>query len=319
MTKYSIFAFVIAFVVCAVMTHFMIPVLHRFKFGQNVRDDGPESHLAKQGTPTMGGIAIIAAYEIACLPFAIFYHEIVPIMIFSFAFGCIGFLDDYLKIKRKQSEGLSARAKFALQIVVTATLAIYIMRFTNIGSSIYIPFTKLSMFNLGALYLPFIFIVVLGTDNGVNFTDGLDGLNSCVTMIVALFFGIIALVLQSNTAVVAWAVMGSLIGFLIYNRYPAKIFMGDTGSLALGGFVSSFALLNRIPLYIPIIGFIYMLEVISVIIQVGYFKSSHGKRFFKMAPIHHHFEKCGYNEVRVVILFSMITLMFGTLAVIFLL
>ena len=226
-----------------------------------------------------------------------------------------------MKIKKKQSEGLKSSQKFILQLVVSVIFIIYLYKIYGLDYGVLIPFTgsfdKGIILNLGIIWIPFALFVILGTDNGVNFTDGLDGLCSSVTVIVALFFMLIGLKGGFSVTPVTGAVIGSLMGFLIFNAYPAKVFMGDTGSLALGGFVASYALMCRIPVFIAVIGFIYMIEVISVIIQVGYFKATKGKRFFKMAPIHHHFELCGWSETRTVTVFGIVTVILGILVYLF--
>ena len=273
MMNQSIWALLISFAVCAVLCRLMIPVLHRMKFGQNVRSDGPESHLKKQGTPTMGGIMIVLGIIAGTLPFLKSAPLTVPVLLFTAAFGFIGFLDDYLKIRKKQSEGLTVKQKFALQLVATAILAFWLYSRGEEARGMLVPFTggldTGFVLNLGILFVPAVFFVVLGTDNGTNFTDGLDGLCSSVTVVTALFFGAAAIRFGIPCAPAAGAVIGALLAFLLYNVYPAKVFMGDTGALALGGFISSSALIMRMPLFIPIVGFIYMIEVISVMIQVG--------------------------------------------------
>ena len=254
----------------------------------------------------------------AGLPFLKSAPLTVPVLLFTAAFGFIGFLDDYLKIRKKQSEGLTVKQKFALQLVATAILAFWLYSRGEEARGMLVPFTggldTGFVLNLGILFVPAVFFVVLGTDNGTNFTDGLDGLCSSVTVVTALFFGAAAIRFGIPCAPAAGAVIGSLLAFLLYNVYPAKVFMGDTGALALGGFISSSALIMRMPLFIPIVGFIYMIEVISVMIQVGYFKKTHGKRFFRMAPIHHHFEKGGWSETRVVAVFTIVTVILSLAA-----
>lgn len=316
---YSIITLFIAFVLTALMGPYFIPALHRLKFGQEVRDDGPQAHLKKQGTPTMGGImfliAIIAATLIMMLvtgPDA----EVLLVLLMTAGFGLIGFADDFLKIRKHQSEGLNPKQKLLLQLLFTAAFAFFAYGHSEAGGGVYIPFMGLDSPSISLpvwLFVPFVLFVVLGTDNGVNFTDGLDGLCSSVTAVVAAFFGIAGLLLGSGIALPAAAVIGALMGFLLYNVYPAKVFMGDTGSLALGGFVAAAAVVSGLELYIPIVGFIYMIEVISVIIQVTYFKKTHGKRFFKMAPIHHHFELLGNSETRIVAAFTIVTALLSLL------
>ena len=237
----TILSLFIAFFACAALCPLMIPLLHRMKFGQQVRDDGPQSHLKKSGTPTMGGIMIVLAIALGCLPFLKKAPETLPVLLFTLAFGFIGFLDDFLKIKRKQSEGLKSWQKFVLQLLATGVLAWRLLA-SGAYSEILVPFTGNTetglMLPLGALFVPFVFLVVLGTDNGVNFTDGLDGLCSSVTVVVALFFAALACRFSPGAAPVSGAVIGALLGFLLFNCYPAKVFMGDTGSLTLGGIIA---------------------------------------------------------------------------------
>lgn len=313
----SIYAILISFIICALLCPIFIPLLYRLKFGQQVRDDGPQNHLKKSGTPTMGGIVIMLAILAGAGIFSFKYREILPVLLFTLGYGLIGFTDDFLKIRKKQSEGLSVKAKLALQLLITGIFAYYLYK-SGSTRQVLIPFTGgMStglMVDLGILFFPAVFFIVLGTDNGVNFTDGLDGLCSSVTIVVALFFALTAIKENIPVAPMSAAVTGSLLAFLLYNVYPAKIFMGDTGSLALGGYVSGMALIMRMPLFIAVIGFVYLAEVLSVIIQVGYFKKTKGKRFFKMAPIHHHFEISGWSETRVVAVFTVVSTILSLLA-----
>lgn len=316
MATRSILALLISFAVCAVLCPAGIPILRRMKFGQEVRDDGPQSHLKKQGTPTMGGIMILIAVAAGTLPFAGSDPETVPVLLFTLAFGVIGFLDDFLKIRKKQSEGLTVKQKFGLQVIATAVLAWYLWQNAELRGML-VPFTgdleSGVIIPLGIFYIPFVFFVVMGTDNGTNFTDGLDGLCSSVTIAVAAFFLAASVREGVSCGPASGAVAGALLAFLLYNCYPAKVFMGDTGALALGGYVSSTALLLRMPLFILLVGFIYLMEVVSVMIQVVYFKKTHGKRFFRMAPIHHHFELGGWSETRVVTVFTTVTVILSLL------
>ena len=264
--------------------------------------------MKKNGTPTMGGLVILASILLTSLIYIGKFTEILPVLFMTLGFGLIGFLDDYIKVVKKRSLGLTPLQKMALQFVVTGVFIYYYFKIAGLDTSIKIPFVSGDGFVMPTwLFIIFVFIVVLGTVNGVNFTDGLDGLASGVTVIVATFFTIAALSLNPSMTPITGAVVGSLLGFLLFNTYPARVFMGDTGSLALGGFVSSTALMLHMPLFIVIIGLIYLVEVLSVILQVGYFKLTHGKRIFKMAPIHHHFELCGYSETQVVAAFSIVT------------
>jgi phospho-N-acetylmuramoyl-pentapeptide-transferase len=314
----TLFAILISFIICVILCPIFIPILHNLKFGQNVREDGPQSHLKKSGTPTMGGIMIIIATLISGLVFAKKYPLSIPVIIFMLVFGIIGFLDDFLKIKKKKSDGLLPWQKLILQLIATGIFAMYLLRSQNISTDMLIPFTgglKDGRFlKLGILFVPAVFFIVLGTDNGVNFTDGLDGLCSSVTIVVAGFFAVVSI--RENIAItpVIGAIIGALMGFLVYNVHPAKVFMGDTGSLAIGGFIASLALIMQMPLFIVIVGFIYLIEVVSVMIQVTYFKRTGGKRFFKMAPIHHHYEILGFSETRIVAIFSIITFLLSVIA-----
>lgn len=296
-----------AFGLSALMGPVVIPFLRKLKMGQTEREDGVQSHLKKMGTPTMGGIIILISVAVTSMFYVKDYPKIIPILFVTLGFGLIGFLDDYLKVVMKRSDGLFPKQKMALQILVTAVFAYYLVNFTDVSLEMIIPFTGGRTWNVGWFAVPLLFVAVIGTVNGVNFTDGLDGLASSVTVLVATFFTVVAIGTKSGIEPVTCAVVGALLGFLLFNVYPASVFMGDTGSLALGGFVASTAYMLQMPIFIMIVGFIYMVEVISVMIQVTYFKKTGGKRFFKMAPIHHHFELCGWSETRVVAVFSIIT------------
>ena len=259
----------------------------------------------------MGGLVFLTAVVITSLLYIRDYPRIIPVLFMTVGFGIIGFLDDYIKIVMKRSEGLNPVQKLIGQFVITGIFVYYLVCSGEVGTSMLVPFTggfeHGIYLNLGILFIPFVFFVVLGTDNGVNFTDGLDGLCTSVTILVATFLTIISIGENSGISPITGAVVGSLLGFLLFNVYPAKVFMGDTGSLALGGFVASSAFMMQMPLFIPIIGLIYLVEVLSVIMQVSYFKATHGKRIFRMAPIHHHFELGGWSETRVVAVFSIVT------------
>jgi phospho-N-acetylmuramoyl-pentapeptide-transferase len=296
----------IAFGISVVLSPIMIPFLKKLKFGQFVRDDGPESHLKKSGTPTMGGLIILFSIVITSLFYVRSNPVILPVLFVTLGFGLVGFLDDYIKVVMKRSMGLRAWQKMVGQFLITAVFAYYIANYTDLGTSVIIPFTHGCELDLGFWYYPFLFFAVIGTVNGTNFTDGLDGLLSSITVLTATFFSVIAIGTSSGLEPVTCAAVGALLGFLVYNVYPAKVFMGDTGSLALGGLVAASAFMLKMPIYILIVGFIYFVEVLSVIIQVTYFKKT-GKRVFKMAPIHHHFELCGWPETKVVAIFSIVT------------
>ena len=285
----------------------VIPFLRRLKVGQTVRGEGPETHLKKNGTPTMGGILILLSVVITSVFFVKDYPKIIPVLFLTLGFGLIGFLDDYIKVVLKRSMGLRAWQKFLLQIVVTGVFVFYIRQYTDISLVMKVPYMEGVYLDFGWMNIPVLFFIVIGTVNGTNFTDGVDGLASSVTVLVATFFSVVAIGTGSGIEPVTCAVVGALLGFLLFNVYPASVFMGDTGSLALGGFVAAAAYMMQMPLFIVIVGFIYMVEVLSDILQVSYFKVSGGKRIFKMAPIHHHFEKCGWSETRVVAVFSIVT------------
>ena len=311
MINETILAIIISFAISALLCPIVIPFLHRLKFGQQVRDDGPQAHLKKQGTPTMGGLIILSSIIITSMFYIPRYPKIIPVLFVTVGFGIIGFLDDYIKIVMKRSEGLNPKQKLLGQIIITGIFAWYLMSSGEVGTDMLIPFTggfdNGFFLDLGVLFIPALFIIVLGTDNGVNFTDGLDGLCTSVTILIATFFTIVAIGENSGISPITGAVVGSLLGFLLFNVYPAKVFMGDTGSLALGGFVAASAYMMQMRIFIAIVGLIYLVEVLSVMIQVTYFKKTGGKRIFKMAPIHHHFELCGWSETRVVAVFSIIT------------
>ena len=297
----------ISFALSLLMGPVVIPFLRKLKMGQTERVEGVQSHLKKAGTPTMGGVIILGSVLLTSVFYIKEYPKIIPVLFVTLGFGLIGFLDDYLKVVMKRSDGLFPKQKMALQIVVTAVFAYYLVKVTNVPMTLLIPFSSGKYLDIGWLSIPLLFVVVIGTVNGVNFTDGLDGLASSVTVLVATFFTVVAVGTRSGIEPVTCAVVGALLGFLLFNVYPASVFMGDTGSLALGGFVASTAYMLQMPLFIVIVGLIYLIEVLSVMIQVTYFKKTGGKRIFKMAPIHHHFELCGWSETRVVGVFAVAT------------
>ena len=298
---------IISFAVSVVLGPVVIPFLKRLKVGQTVRDEGPKEHLKKNGTPTMGGILILISIVVTSILYVREYPKIIPILFVTMGFGLIGFLDDYIKVVLKRSMGLRAWQKMALQILVTGVFAYYITHYTDVSLAMKIPFLRGVTLDLGIFNIPFLFFIVIGTVNGANFTDGLDGLASSVTVLIATFFTVVAIGLQSGIEPITCAVVGALLGFLLFNVYPASVFMGDTGSLALGGFVAATAYMLQMPVFLALVAFVYVIEVLSVVIQVSYFKMSGGKRIFKMAPRHHHFELCGWSETRVVAVFSIIT------------
>lgn len=307
MSYHVVIPVLISFALSLLMGPVVIPFLRKLKMGQTERTDGVQSHLKKTGTPTMGGVIILGSVVITSLIYVKSYPNIIPVLFLTIGFGLIGFLDDYLKVVMKRSDGLYPKQKMALQLVVTAVFAYYIIQVSRIPLTLLVPFSGGKYWDIGCLAVPLLFVAVIGTVNGTNFTDGLDGLASSVTVLVATFFTVVAIGTRSGIEPITCAVVGALLGFLLFNVYPASVFMGDTGSLALGGFVAGTAYMLQMPLFIIIVGMIYLVEVASVIIQVTYFKKTGGKRFFKMAPIHHHFELSGWSETKVVAVFSVTT------------
>ena len=307
LTSNLFIAFILSAILSLVLAPIGIPMLRRLKFGQNIRQEGPQSHLKKAGTPTMGGVIFIASTIIVMLVMSNSWSEEGMIALYSLiAFGFIGFLDDILKILKKQSEGLTSWQKMLLLVIFATAIAIYGYN-NGLGMNIKIPFINYEIPMVAVTYIPFVIFLYAATTNAVNLTDGLDGLATTVTILVLTFFTVVAFMVGNESiALFCIVLIGGLIGFLRVNAYPAKIFMGDTGSLALGGAITTIALVLEQPLLIPIVGGIYVLEALSVIIQVAVFKRT-GKRVFKMAPIHHHFEHCGWNEVKIVTVFSTIT------------
>lgn len=302
----------VAFSISVILCPIIIPFLRKLKFGQFVRADGPKSHLKKAGTPTMGGIIILFAISITSVIYMNHQKETLLVLFSTVGFGVIGFLDDFIKIVMKRSLGLTVLQKLLLQAVISGIFTVYYLNILWLKPEILVPFTGGIQHGIYismpvGIYIIFVFLVMLGTVNGTNFTDGLDGLASSVTLLIAIFFTVVSMGLGSGLAPITSAVAGALMGFLVYNVYPARVFMGDTGSLALGGFVASTALVLKMPIFIMIVGAIYLVEVLSVIIQVGVYKICHGKRFFRMAPLHHHLEQCGWSETRIVTVFSVVT------------
>ena len=306
MTYEIVIPVIVSFAISALLGPIVIPFLRRLKVGQTERKE-LESHLKKNGTPTMGGLMILASIIITSVFYVKDYPKIVPILFMTVGFGVIGFLDDYLKVVLRRSDGLLAWQKMLCQIVVTTVFAVYMGCYSDVPLTMLIPFSGGKYLDLGWGAFPVLYLAVIGTVNGTNFTDGLDGLASSVTIMVATFFSVVAIGTNAGIAPITCAVVGALLGFLLFNVYPARVFMGDTGSLALGGFVASSAYMMQMPLFIVIVGLIYLVEVLSVIIQVTYFKKTGGKRIFRMAPIHHHFELGGWSETRVVAVFSITT------------
>ena len=296
----------IAFLITVVGTPLIIPVLKKIKAGQSIREDGPQTHMVKSGTPTMGGIAIIGAVLITCLTSGETTRDMLVVLAAFVAFGILGFLDDFVKVTLKRNLGLTAKQKLVLQILIAVALAWYQSHYSVYKTYITIPFINENV-DFGIWYIPFIAFVVVAMVNAVNLTDGLDGLASGVTMIVAFFFGIVGSLYGSPTAALfCSAVAGACFGFLMFNKHPAKVFMGDTGSLALGGGIAAAAIMMNSVLILPFVGGVYVAEALSVILQVVSFKTR-GKRIFKMAPLHHHFELSGWKETKVVAVFWLVT------------
>ena len=324
---YIILAGVISLIVTLIAGKLLIPALVKLKAGQSIKEIGPTWHMNKQGTPTMGGLMFILATIIVVLVVngpAILSGDwtSVIVLVFALVFGAIGFLDDYAKIKKKENTGLTAGQKFLLQLAAAILFIVLLRKCGILSPNLYVPFFGVELHLPWVVYLIFAVLVITGTVNAVNITDGLDGLSSSVTLPVCAFFAAAfgwAWVKwqQSGTAgmaVFAAALFGGLVGFLVYNHYPAKVFMGDTGSLFLGGAVCGMAFALDLPLILILVGIIYIIETLSDIIQVTYFKATHGKRIFRMAPLHHHLEMGGWNEKKVVFVFASISLVFCILA-----
>ena len=301
----------IAFCVMLLISPKGINILHRMKFGQEVRDDGPQTHLKKQGTPTMGGILFLIAISIGILPFIGEVSGLLPAYLLGLGFGIVGFVDDYLKVVKHQSEGFNPKQKMASQIVISLLYIAFLYFYSGRANAFLLPFVKETSWSLGILFFPVSLFIITATDTGANFTDGIDGLCSSVTAVIVFFLFLVDRIILGGAELGALpgAVLGGLLGFLCFNAHPAKVFMGDTGSLALGGFVVAMAIQTGTALYIPLFAFVYFMEVLSVIMQVTYFKMTHGKRIFKMAPIHHHFELLGWSETQVVTIFTIITIL----------
>ncbi len=309
-----------AFIISLCMGMILIPVLHKLKFGQEIREEGPKWHAKKSGTPTMGGLIFIAAIfamSAICCVLGLFFgidmpadstylKTLVMLLCLSAVYGVIGFIDDYIKVILKRNLGLTAKQKFLLQLVAAVGFVCWAVYGMDIATVVKIPFTSIEL-DFGIWFIPFAALVIIATVNSVNLTDGLDGLATCVTCMVALFFILFAdKVANRAVALFASILLGSLMGFLMYNKFPAKVFMGDTGSLFLGGAVCGMAIVTEQPLALLIVGLVYVIESLSVILQVISFKTT-GKRIFKMSPIHHHFEMCGWSETKIVITFTIVT------------
>lgn len=319
----QIYMLYVGFAAMLVIMPILIPILRRLKAGNTERLE-LKSHQVKNGTPSMGGIAIVLVFAAISTFLAMENRELIPVMILTIGFGVVGFLDDFIKVVLRRSDGLIAWQKFLLQIVITVAFSIYITNYTDISLEMRIPVTG-AYVDMGWFAYVIMFLAVMGTVNGSNFTDGLDGLETTVTLVICGFLALAAFRLDASMVPVIAGMIGILLGFLMFNVHPAKVFMGDTGSLALGGFVVGVAYVLQIPLFIVIVALIYLAEVLSVIIQVLYFKATHGKRVFRMAPIHHHFELGGWckpedveekkwSEVKIVAVFSTVTALLCVLA-----
>ncbi len=315
----SLIICIVAFVVAAVGGRFIVPALKALKMGQSIREIGPTWHNSKQGTPTMGGFIFILA-ALVCLVFqvkAMAQGDYIYLMVFVFAliFGAIGFADDYIAVKKKRNLGLTEIQKLLLQFLAAAVFLFVLRKMGHLSSQLYIPFFNVSVEIPWVVYLILSIFIIVGSVNAVNLTDGVDGLCASVTLPVMIFYGIIALKWgRTGVSGLSFAMVGGLLGYLIYNFYPAKVFMGDTGSLFLGGAVCGLAYALDMPLILILVGIIYIIETLSDIIQVTYFKLTHGKRIFRMAPLHHHFEKGGWSEIKIVAVFTTVTVVFCVLA-----
>ena len=318
-------AIVIAAVITGLLGYFMVPFLHKIKFGQTIREVGPSWHKNKQGTPTMGGIMFIIGSSVAaviCIAFLwlndgaetqLMLVKVMAGALMAVGFGIVGFLDDYISIKKHRNLGLTEIQKLILQFIIVGA---YLLSVALAGGTTETVIPFLGSVDLGFFYYILAAVFIVGMVNAVNFTDGIDGLNTSVTLVVALVFSVIAMLLNRvGLSLYAAAIVGAMIGFLFWNANPAKVFMGDTGSLFLGGAVCALAFGVDMPILLILIGIIYIVEILSVVLQVTYFKISHGKRIFKMAPIHHHFEMCGWNENKICFVFSGVTLLAGIIGV----
>lgn len=318
-------AIVVAAVITGLLGYFMVPFLHKIKFGQTIREVGPSWHKNKQGTPTMGGIMFIIGSSVAaviCIAFLwlnggaetqLMFVKVMAGALMAVGFGIVGFLDDYISIKKHRNLGLTEIQKLILQFIIVGA---YLLSVTLAGGTTETVIPFLGSVDLGFFYYILAAVFIVGMVNAVNFTDGIDGLNTSVTLVVALVFSVIAMLLNRvGLSLYAAAIVGAMIGFLFWNANPAKVFMGDTGSLFLGGAVCALAFGVDMPILLILIGIIYIVEILSVVLQVTYFKISHGKRIFKMAPIHHHFEMCGWNENKICFVFSGVTLLAGIIGV----
>ena len=308
----------VSFIATILLSIFIIPILRKFKIGQIEREEGPESHFSKKGTPTMGGIIIALGIIIGTIGGFIYYFDreieiakkLIPLLIITIGFGLIGFIDDYKKLILRNTKGLKPSSKMLGLLIIAVGYTFYIMKFLNLGTETFIPFFKTTIELSTWIYIPFAIFVMLATTNAVNLTDGIDGLSTSVSAIIVTCITVIAIILDVKEIIVFGSIIvGACLGFLIFNLNVAKVFMGDTGSLLLGGIISAMVLYLKMPLLLLLIAAIPVLETVSVVLQVLYFKKTGGKRLFKMAPLHHHFELSGWNENKVVSIFSILTLM----------
>lgn len=315
-----ILSFIVAFGVAVIAGQILIPVLRRLKAGQSIREDGPTWHMSKQGTPTMGGLMFILAVAVAIFvagadQIRMGHWNHVYVFLFALVFGAVGFIDDFQKLRHHANEGLTAPQKFLLQLAAAIAFTVLLRQQGILSPNLYVPFLGVELILPWVVYMVFAAFVMVGTVNAVNLTDGIDGLATGVTIPVSLFYlAVSAWYGQQDLMIISAALTGGLSAFLIYNFHPAKIFMGDTGSLFLGGMVCGMAFALDLPLVIPIVGLVYVVEVLSDIIQVAYFKKTHGKRFFRMAPLHHHLEMGGWSETKLFCVFSGVTLVLCVLA-----
>ncbi len=311
-TQGNLVIFLLSFVFSIIIGNILVPFLTRKKVDQTEREI-MESHVKKNGTPTMGGFIFLIPVAVFGIILSFQNKRFVPVMIGIISFALIGFLDDFLKVVKKNKDGLRSWQKLLLQFIAATVMLVYIIYFSDISLMIRVPFLS-GLFDIGWVAIPLYYFCVLGTVNGVNLNDGVDAMSSTVTLVVAGFFFVASFITGAGVSDLSISMIGGLLGFLFFNLHPAKIFMGDTGSLALGGYVAAMAYVMNMPLFILVVGFIYLLEAISVILQVSYFKISHGKRIFKMTPIHHHFELSGWSEPRVVGVFAAITFILAVTA-----
>ena len=317
--EFQVKVLLISFVITVILSIFIIPILRKLKVGQIEREDGPQSHLKKQGTPTMGGTIIIIAIIIVCIGLYVYYtsgraepevaKNIIPLLLVTVGFGVVGLIDDLKKLVFKNTKGLKPIYKMIGLLIISVAYTLYLTNVIEIGTDIYIPFVKESITLPLWLYIPFAIVVMLAATNAINLTDGIDGLSSSVTTIIVTCLTVIAIIFNiKEVALFGSAIAGICLGFLLFNLYPSKVMMGDTGSLLLGGAVAAMALYLKMPLLLLIIAIVPVLETLSVMIQVAHYKRT-GNRIFKMAPLHHHFELCGWKENKVVSVFSLVSLL----------